>query len=256
MSARNVVCFWNWKLQTPLRFSTVKSQDSLHCIDQSADPTVWKQYLKDLFTNQPTASYLLMLHEQPEFPASKHAEIIQYFEGKEWVIRRFSGGKEFIYFSEVDNTGLFSRGALVKNKLFMDTGKKYSVLDDQDRILDHYFDGVWSHYMCCKVKRDLFEAHEKIQTLLVSNVGQLHPDGLIAYAEQNGKKDLLNYLQNHLSVEEMQKGIADLPHAEEIFQLHTSLFEYLRRDMNAPGYQSELNRLFVAIMDKLPGNIY
>lgn len=256
MSFRNLVCFWNWKIPTSRCFFTVGSQNSVHCIDQSAEPAAWKQYLTELFANQPNASYLLMLHEQPEFPASKQAEIIQYFEGKECVIRRFSGGKEFIYFNDGKNTGLFSRGTIVKNIYFMDTNKKYSVLDDQDRILDYYFDGVWSYYMCCKVKRDLFEAHEKIQTLLISSLDELHPDGLIAYAEQNGKNDLLNDLQNHLSVEEVQKGIVDLPNAEEVLQLHTSLFEHLGRDMNAPGYQSELNQLFVELMDKLPGNIY
>lgn len=256
MSFRNLVCFWNWKIPTPHCFFTVGLQNCVHCIDQSAEPAVWKQYLDELFAKQPNASYLLMLHEQPEFPASKQAEIIQYFEGKDCVVRRFSGGKEFIYFSDVDNTGLFWQGTLVKDELLMATGKECSVLDEQDRILDHYFDGVWNHYMCCKVKRDLFEAHEKIQILLVTSLDELHPDGLISYAEQKGKKDLLNYLQHNLSLEEVQKGIVDLPNAEEVLQLHTSLFEHLGRDMNTLGYQSELNRLFMEIIDKLPGNIY
>ncbi len=212
---------------------------------------MWRSYLEKIFLAFPSAEYVLMLHNQPEFLQFLQSEIIQFFQGMNFVYRSFSGGEGYIYFREERDTGLLLQKKLVKNRLAFPNRRICSVLDEADQIYDKYFDGVWQYYRYNVIREYLIEVQEKIfQSLPIDHT---HEISLKAYFKSHPK--ITDYY-NHISPKVIQKLTLGLKTPEKFWISHQALFDHFEADLSSPNYLEKLNRLFSEAIELWGEDIY
>jgi len=161
--------FWNWSF-APTEQHCYKVADQLgmlYCFHQQIDAYDWRVQLAEIFqTHLSNGHFLILMHENNDFPPTKQQEIISYAlqKGVKAKIRKFSGGIGPIYFhGSANSLGLLNvpKRAIAHNHsfLFGNSFKKVSVLNDQNEILVENFLHNWAFYYS-EAKKLLFEARE------------------------------------------------------------------------------------------------
>ncbi|AEE52739.1 hypothetical protein [Haliscomenobacter hydrossis] len=71
------------------------------------------------------------------------------------ILLRFGGGRDFIYYSKENDSGLINQTGSLQDGYILGLGKK-SVLNDERTIIAKYFHDVWSYYFLNKYKEPIY----------------------------------------------------------------------------------------------------
>ncbi len=271
-----MIILWHWKAlkETQGISDSIDIENSPSCaivrIDDSGDKDKIVENIKNqLYKASGHNSNVLLLMHNNSLDRERFREIEQVYQNAK--IDYFGGGKDYIYYNPVTDTGLLSQfDDFIQNSLlkWIDpvTGEnrraqKTLVIPSEKSqsgfvIPYKYFHAVWQYYTY-QPKRTAFELKEKLFIYLVGNqFGETEKRELPVILQQD-KSILGALLSSFLDTSLNTNRINEIYGKGEIVTAYQSLYDYIKSTaVGSQNYLQQLRSHFSILLQAMPEKIY
>lgn len=271
-----MIILWHWKALKEIQeiSDSIDIENSPSCaivrIDDSGDKdSIVENIKKQLDIASDNNSKVLLLMHNNSLDKDRFKKIEQFYQSTK--IDYFGGGKDYIYYNPVTDTGLLSEfSSFIENILLKwkdpYTGEnrraqKMLMIPSKESqsgfvIPYKYFQSVWQYYTY-QPKRTAFELKEKLFIYLVGNqFGETEKRELPVILQQD-KSILGALLTSFLDTSLNTNRINEIYGKDEIVTAYKSLYDYIKSTaVGSQNYLQQLRIQFSNLLQAMPEKIY
>jgi hypothetical protein len=272
-----MIILWHWdalKEKDGILSDKVDIENAQSCAivridDSGSKDNIVKHIKKQLYIASGNNSKVLLLMHNNSLDRERFRKIEKLYPNAN--IDYFGGGKDYIYYNPVTDTGLLNEfNSFIENSLLKwedpHTGEKKrefrNIVIPSDKSSDSflipykYFHAVWQYYIT-QPKRKAFELKEKLFIYLVGNqFSELEKRELPVLLQQD-QSGLGAFLSSFLDTTINTGSISEIYGKDDVVKAYQALHDFIKTTaVGSKNYLQQLRGHFSDLLQVMPEKIY